>query len=197
MAKSRERGFALLVALWLIAALAVLASVYARYVDNVATAARRHEDDFQIETAERSAIDMTAGKLIAAPTSSRGALSFSVGDADVEVEFVSEAARIDLNGAPAAVLAKFFVQLGAAPRPRGPTLKTSSRGARAPKATKRRTLTKQRAFPMRRATRRSKIRSNSPWCAACRPISFTARFPLSPCSAGLWGSMCARPRRPC
>lgn len=116
MAKPSERGFALLVALWLIAALAVLVSVYARYADDVAVSARLHEDDFQIEAAERSAIEMTAGKLIATSAKpARGAFSFSVGEADVTVEFVSEAARIDLNGAPASMLGKFFIALGADP----------------------------------------------------------------------------------
>ena len=115
MRKDGERGFILVAALWLVAALAVLASVYARYADNVALSTRLHADDFQIEAAERSAIEAAAERLGATPANQRpaqGAFRFAVGAADVEVAYIDEAARIDLNDAPLPLLAKLFVELG-------------------------------------------------------------------------------------
>jgi general secretion pathway protein K len=117
MARANERGFVLVAALWLVAALAVLAGAYARYADNVAVSARLHADDFQIEAAERSAIEMAVQRLNGTPKTRpvralRGKFAFPIGSAEVEVAFVSEAARIDLNNAPASMLAKLFANLG-------------------------------------------------------------------------------------
>lgn len=81
MRKAGERGFILVAVLWLVAALAVLASVYARYADNVAVSTRLHADDFQIEVTERSAIEMTAQRLGATPARQRpayGAFGFAI-----------------------------------------------------------------------------------------------------------------------
>jgi len=115
MAARRERGFVLVATLWLLAALATLASILAVYMRDVAVAGSLREDELRIEAAERSAVELTALRLAgsgseAAPA--RGAFRFGLRDAQVDVAFVSEGARVDLNGAPQAMLAKLFAALG-------------------------------------------------------------------------------------
>src|SRR5262249_50474819 len=46
----------------------------------------------------------------------RGALGFRLSRADLAVEFISEAARIDLNAAPSTLIAGLFAVLGAEPQ---------------------------------------------------------------------------------
>ena len=115
MAARRERGFVLVATLWLLAALATLASILAVYMRDAAVAGSLREDELRIEAAERSAVELTALRLAgsgseAAPA--RGAFRFGLRDAQVDVAFVSEGARVDLNGAPQAMLAKLFAALG-------------------------------------------------------------------------------------
>jgi general secretion pathway protein K len=115
MDAARQQGFVLVVTLWLLAALATLASTLAVYMRDAAIAGSLREDSLRIEAAERSALELTAlrftGAAIAMPA--RGAFRFALDGAEIEVAFVSEAARVDLNAAPRAMLAKLFATLGA------------------------------------------------------------------------------------
>ena len=74
------------------------------------------EDELRIEAAERSAVELTALRIAGFPPGEappRGAFRFALRDARIDVAFVSESARVDLNGAPKAMLAKLFAALGA------------------------------------------------------------------------------------
>jgi general secretion pathway protein K len=98
-----------------LAALAALAAILAVYMRDAAVAGSLREDEIKIEAAERSAVELAAlrlGQFRADLTPPRGAFSFALRGAAVDVAFVSETARIDLNGAPKEMLAGFFVALG-------------------------------------------------------------------------------------
>lgn len=102
--------------LWIIAALASLASVFSLYVTNTAIAMRVSDEELRAEAMISAALELTAYRLIgideaARPTS--GAFSFQLGGSAASVEFRSEGARIDLNAAPKAFLAGLFASLGA------------------------------------------------------------------------------------
>lgn len=113
-----NNGFIVVAVLWILAALATLASVYGIYVANSVMAARVHDDRIQAHVLMSAALDLTAHQLIAVseevrPT--RGLFNFRLGGARVAAEFRSEAARIDLNTAPKELLAGLFAALGASP----------------------------------------------------------------------------------
>ena len=62
-----ESGFILIVVLWVLAALAALASTYLVYVDNAAFATQLNDDRLRIRNAISTGIELTAYKLLAAP----------------------------------------------------------------------------------------------------------------------------------
>lgn len=113
-----QDGFVLVAVLWILAALAGLASVYAIYIGNTAMAARSHGYRVQARALVASTLELTAFRLIAAndiqrPTS--GAFTAEVGKLPVSAAFRSEGARIDLNFAPKELLSGLFTVLGASP----------------------------------------------------------------------------------
>ena len=114
--KRAANGFVVVAVLWILAALATMASVYAMYVSNSVTAARLHDDRIQAQALMSAALDLTTYHLNAVseqerPT--RGVFTFRLGGARVATEFTSEAARIDLNSAPKDLLMGLFIALGA------------------------------------------------------------------------------------
>jgi general secretion pathway protein K len=114
--KSRESGFILVVVLWILAALAALASSYLVYVDNAAFATRINDDRLRIRNAISTGIELTAYQLLAAPDDARppqGAFTVRLAQSTINVSFLSESARIDLNAAPKALLAGIFAAVGA------------------------------------------------------------------------------------
>jgi general secretion pathway protein K len=114
--QSRESGFILVVVLWILAALAALASSYLVYVDNAAFATRINDDQLRIRNAISTGIELTAYQLLAVPDEARppqGAFTVRLAQSTINVSFLSESARIDLNAAPKAVLAGLFVAIGA------------------------------------------------------------------------------------
>ncbi len=111
-------GFIVVAVLWMLGALSVLASIYALYVTSTASTFRAYDDHLQTEGLVSAALELTAFRLqTAAPQSrpSHGYFEFRLGQANVAVEFQSEAARIDLNKAPKELLAGLFITLGARP----------------------------------------------------------------------------------
>lgn len=109
-------GFILVAVLWILLALAALASVFAIYVANTEVAVSVNDDSVQAEALVSASLELTAYKLVTTrredrPT--RGAFSFHLGRANVDVDFRSEAARVDLNMAPKELLAGLFTALGA------------------------------------------------------------------------------------
>ncbi len=115
-------GFILVVVLWILAALAALASTYAVYLANTAAATRSYDDRIQARALITSGLELTAYRLIGFDDASRptsGAFGFEIGSSRVDVEFHSEGARIDLNLAPKPLLTSLFAVLGVAPEDAG------------------------------------------------------------------------------
>jgi general secretion pathway protein K len=109
-------GFIVVAVLWMLGALATLASIYAVYVINTATAMGVNDDRLQAEGLMTAALELTAYRLTSTDTDdrpSRGDFTFRLGRAAVAVEFRSEAGRIDLNSASKDLLAGLFAGLGA------------------------------------------------------------------------------------
>ncbi|WP_147262919.1 general secretion pathway protein GspK [Roseiarcus fermentans] len=113
-----EGGFILVVVLWVLAALAALASSYSVYVGADAFAAQVNDDRLRIRNAISTGVELTAYQLLAAPEKDRppqGAFTVRLARSTIDARFVSEAARIDLNAAPKELLAGLFAAVGATP----------------------------------------------------------------------------------
>ena len=116
--KSQESGFILLVVLWILAALAALATSYLVYVDNAAFATQVNDDRLRIRNAISSGVELAAYQLLAAPDEARppqGAFTVRLARSTISVSFVSESARVDLNAAPKSLLEGLFAAIGATP----------------------------------------------------------------------------------
>src|SRR5436853_3439062 len=114
--RSGRDGFIVVAVLWILAALATLVTIFSMYVINSATAFTVHDERLQAEGLARAALELSVYRATAAPqgqTATRGTLLFRLGTALVNAEFVSEAARIDLNAAPKELLSGLFAGLGA------------------------------------------------------------------------------------
>ena len=114
-ARSQD-GFIIVAVLWLLGAFATLASIYAVYVINTATAMGVNDQRLQAEGLMTAALELTTYRLASTDADnrpSRGAFAFRLGRAAVVVDFRSEAGRIDLNSAPKELLAGLFAGLGA------------------------------------------------------------------------------------
>lgn len=115
---SRHDGFIVVAALWILSALAALASVYSIYVANTAISVAVNDDAIRADALLSTSLELTALRLTAAPQDDRptsGHFAFRMNEAGVSVEFRSEAARIDLNKASKALLSGLFSTLGAHP----------------------------------------------------------------------------------
>lgn len=108
-------GFIVVAVLWILGALATLASIYAVYVVDTAAAFSVHVDRLQAEAVVSAGLELTAYQMTAVPENrpTQGAFNVRLGNANVAVDFRSEAARIDLNSAPKELLAGLFAGLGA------------------------------------------------------------------------------------
>jgi general secretion pathway protein K len=136
-------GFILVAVLWIIAALAVLASIFSIYLANTAVSLSLYDGTIQSEELVFASLELTAYQVSAPqaagpqttgpatradpngpgpqtrnapPPPTRGDFSFRLGHADVAVNFISEAARIDLNSASPQLVASFFTVLGVPPQ---------------------------------------------------------------------------------
>lgn len=113
--RSAHDGFIVVAVLWILAALATLATIFSMYVINTATAFTVHDERLQAEGLARAAIELSVYQVAVNPQAppSRGSFAFRIGNAAVNAEFMSETARIDLNSAPKELLAGLFATLGA------------------------------------------------------------------------------------
>ena len=113
---SGRDGFIVVAVLWILTALATLATIFSVYVINTAVAFSVHDERLQAEGLMRAAMELSAYQHVVNPQGppSSGTLVFRIGNAAVNVGFKSETARIDLNTAPKDLLAGLFVTLGAA-----------------------------------------------------------------------------------
>lgn len=86
-----------------------------RLCHHTAVALTVHDERLQGEALVSGAVEIAVYKMKGEPNgqATRGRFSFRANRANVSVEFKSEAARIDLNAAPKALLAGLFVALGA------------------------------------------------------------------------------------
>lgn len=113
---SGREGFILVTVLWLLAALASLTLIASAYIVQSATALGAIDDGLRSDMLVAAGLELTGYQLSTVNVSERssaGRFRFRLGRAEVAVEFLSEAARIDLNMAPKAMIAGLFVALGA------------------------------------------------------------------------------------
>ena len=114
--RDRRAGFILVAVLWILAALATLATAYAVYISGSAAAASVRDDSLVAHGLATAAVEIAALRLVAVPKDKRpssGEVAFRMGKAAVSATFTGEAARIDLNAAPRDLLAGLFTALGA------------------------------------------------------------------------------------
>jgi general secretion pathway protein K len=112
-APSRQDGFIIVAVLWILTALATLASIIAVYVINAASAFAVHDERLQAEALTRAAIELSVYQLARETPPTRGSFVVRMGNASIAAEFNSEMARIDLNAAPKALLSNLFAGFGA------------------------------------------------------------------------------------
>jgi general secretion pathway protein K len=113
-----RNGFIMVAALWLLAALATLATVASLYMAQSARALTAFDASLQSEMLTTAGFELTAYELSAPATAkhpTHGRFNFRLANSAVTVEYVSEAARINLNMAPRAMFAGLFAALGAKP----------------------------------------------------------------------------------
>lgn len=118
VAETAEHGFIIVAVLWILAALAALATIFSIYVSNSAQALAVDDTALQAEALVSASLELTAYQLLLAEEKARpaqGSFQFRLGDAAIDVSFLSEAARIDLNLAPRELLAGLLSGLGADP----------------------------------------------------------------------------------
>lgn len=114
-ATSRD-GFIVVAALWLLAGLAALAVVASLYIARSAAALSALDVATQWEMLSTAGIELAAYELSAPVTVRRpthGGFAFRLANSSVQVEYMAEAARINLNMAPRAMIAGLFATLGA------------------------------------------------------------------------------------
>jgi len=110
-----DRGFIVVAVMWMLAALAALALIYLSYVTNTAVTVAVNSDRLQADALVNAGLELAAYRLTAQDEATRptsGTFNARVGAGRVSVTFRSEAARVDLNMAPKAVLAGLMTALG-------------------------------------------------------------------------------------
>jgi general secretion pathway protein K len=113
-----DRGFIIVAVLWIVLALATLASIYAAYVVRTADAVGASDTRVRAEALFRAALELTAYRMTAVAREARpvgGQFDLRLGRATVVVDFHAESGRIDLNAAPKPLLTSLFAGLGAKP----------------------------------------------------------------------------------
>ncbi|MFB9263565.1 general secretion pathway protein GspK [Bradyrhizobium erythrophlei] len=109
-------GFIMVAALWLLAGLAALAAVASLYIAQSAAALSALDAATQWEMLSTAGVELAAYELSAPVTVRRpthGGVGFRLANSSVKVEYMSEAARLNLNMAPRAMIAGLFAALGA------------------------------------------------------------------------------------
>lgn len=111
-----EQGFIIVAVLWILAALAALATIFSIYLSNTAQALAVSDTAVEAEGLVSASVELTAYQLLLSKPNERaadGSFQFRLGHGDVVVSFVSEGGRIDLNGASKQFLANLLSVLGA------------------------------------------------------------------------------------
>jgi general secretion pathway protein K len=113
-----SHGFIVVAVLWILAALSALVLIYLTFVTNTAVVVAASTERIKADLLASAGIELAAYQLTAVRAEGRpssGTFNARIGGALVSVTFRSEAARIDLNAAPKALLAGLMIGLGAAP----------------------------------------------------------------------------------
>ncbi|GGI25879.1 MULTISPECIES: general secretion pathway protein GspK [Bradyrhizobium] len=111
-----REGFILIAVLWMLIALATLASIYSIYIGSSSWSSSVIERRLQADQLVSASLNLATQRLAVADQRDRpthGHFSFRLGQANASVRFVSEAARLDLNQAPRELLSSFFIAIGA------------------------------------------------------------------------------------
>jgi general secretion pathway protein K len=102
--------------LWLLAALAALATIFSVYLSNSARALALNDATVQAQALVSAGVELAAYRLQLAGEDARpaqGSFRVRLNGAEISVSFVSEAARVDLNAAPKELLGGLLSALGA------------------------------------------------------------------------------------
>jgi general secretion pathway protein K len=115
-ASSSEQGVVIVAVLWILMALSALAVIFSLYLSASAQALAVNDTELKTGALVSASVELAAYQLALAGDKARpprGSFHFRMNDADVVVNFTSEAARIDLNYAPKEMLAALFAGFGA------------------------------------------------------------------------------------
>jgi general secretion pathway protein K len=115
-ASSSEQGVVIVAVLWILMALSALAVIFSLYLSASAQALAVNDTELRTGALVSASVELAAYQLALAGDKARpprGSFHFRMDDADVVVNFTSEAARIDLNYAPKEMLAALFAGFGA------------------------------------------------------------------------------------
>jgi general secretion pathway protein K len=115
--RTGARGFIVVAVLWILAALSALVLIYMTYVTNTAVVVAGSADRIQTEAVVTAGVELAVLQISSLTGTKRptsGTFNARVGGNRVFVTFRSEAARVDLNVAPKALLAGLMIGLGVA-----------------------------------------------------------------------------------
>ena len=116
LASSSEQGFVLVAVLWLLAALALLVTIFTVHLSASARAVSLNDGALQTEALVSAGVELAAYRLQLADEDKRppqGAFHARLSGTDISVSFITEAARVDLNAAPKELLNGLLTVLGA------------------------------------------------------------------------------------
>lgn len=115
-ADTSEQGFVLVAVLWMLAALALLVTIFAVHLSASARAVSLNDSALKTEALVSAGVELAAYRLQSADEDKRppeGAFHVRLSGADISVSFITEAARVDLNAAPKELLSGLLTVLGA------------------------------------------------------------------------------------
>jgi general secretion pathway protein K len=115
-ADASEHGFVLVAVLWLLAALALLVTIFTVHLSASARAVSLNDDALKMEALVSAGVELAAYRLQSADEDKRppdGAFHVRLSGTDISVSFITEAARVDLNEAPKELLSGLLTVLGA------------------------------------------------------------------------------------
>jgi general secretion pathway protein K len=115
-ASSSEQGFVLVAVLWLLAALALLVTIFTVHLSASARAVSLNDDALKTEALVSAGVELAAFRLQSADETKRppeGAFHVRLSGTDISVSFITEAARVDLNAASKELLSGLLTVLGA------------------------------------------------------------------------------------
>jgi general secretion pathway protein K len=111
-----EHGFVLVAVLWMLAALALLVTIFTVHLSASARAVSLNDDALKMEALVSAGVELAAYRLQSADEDKRppdGAFHVRLSGTDISVSFITEAARVDLNEAPKELLSGLLAVLGA------------------------------------------------------------------------------------